>query len=287
MKHLSAFLLFLSCGLPAFAQNGSNDLLGALGTEKTKPRPVIATFKTTRLVTAHSIENEARGVLNFRISHRFNTLRKGVNDFFGLDGATTKLMLDYGLTDGVMIGIGRSSFNKEIDGYAKIKLLRQRTTGTPLSISYLGAASVRTGNGYEVKQNLSYTHQFLLARKFGDRFSFQLTPSWSHYNIVPLLTDPNNIFALGMGGRIRLSRRVTLNGEWFPVLGERLSGTRNAVAVGFDIETGGHVFQLHFTNSPGITERSYIGETTGRVQSGDWRFGFNISRVFTVVKPKE
>lgn len=286
MKNLSALLFSFLFASAAFAQNGNNDLLDALGTEKARPQPVIATFKTTRIVTAHSIENVGRGVLDFRISHRFNALRNGVDDFFGLDGATTKLMLDYGVTDGIMVGIGRSSFNKEADGYAKIKLLRQRTSGMPLSISYMGSISLRTNNPYSNTQNLSYTHQLLLARKFGDRFSFQLTPSWSHYNIVPLLTDPNNIFALGMGGRIRLSRRVTFNAEYFPVLGNRLASTTDALAIGFDIETGGHVFQLHFTNSPGMTERSYIGETRSEIGDG-LRFGFNISRVFTIVRPKE
>lgn len=279
-------LLCLFSGISGFAQNGNDDLLNALGTEKAKPQLVTATFKTTRLVTAHSIENLAAGVLDFRISHRFNTLQNGFHDFFGLDGATTKLMLDYGITDRIMVGIGRSGFNKEIDGYTKIKLLRQRTSGMPLSVSYVGAISERTNNGYSAFQNLSYTHQILIARKFSDRFSLQLSPTFSHYNLVPLQADPNNIFALGIGGRVRISRRVTFNAEYFPVLGDRLSGTTDAVAIGFDIETGGHVFQLHFTNAPGMTERSYIGETRGKIGDGDIRFGFNISRVFTIVKPK-
>lgn len=285
MKYI-AFLILLFSGISGFAQNGNDDLLNALGTEKAKPQLVTATFKTTRLVTAHSIENLAAGVLDFRISHRFNTLQNGFHDFFGLDGATTKLMLDYGITDRIMVGIGRSGYNKEIDGYTKIKLLRQRTSGMPLSVSYVGAISERTGNGYTASQNLSYTHQILIARKFSDRFSLQLSPTFSHYNLVPLQADPNNVFALGIGGRVRLSRRVTFNAEYFPVLGDRLSGTTDAVAIGFDIETGGHVFQLHFTNAPGMTERSYIGETRGKIGDGDIRFGFNISRVFTIVKPK-
>ncbi len=285
MKYV-AFLALLFSPISGFAQSGNDDLLDALGPQAEKAQLVTATFKTTRLVTAHSIENLPAGVLDFRISHRFNTLQNGFNDFFGLDGATTKLMLDYGLTDRIMIGIGRSSFNKEIDGYTKIRLLRQRTTNMPLSVSYMGAISLRTNNGYSASQNLNFTHQLLIARKFSDRFSLQLSPTYSHYNLVPLQADPNNIFALGIGGRVRLSRRVTFNAEYFPVLGDRLSGTTDALAIGFDIETGGHVFQLHFTNAPGMTERSYIGETRGKVTDGDIRFGFNISRVFTIVKPK-
>ncbi len=285
MKQLFFTLLVFS-GFSGFAQSGNDDLLGALGSQEQKPQLVTATFKTTRVVTAQSIENLPAGVLDFRVSHRFNTLQNGFNDFFGLDGATTKLMFDYGLTDRIMIGVGRSSFNKEIDGYAKIRLLQQRTSGLPLSVSYVGAIGLRTNNGYSASQNLSYTHQLLIARKFSDRFSLQLSPTWSHYNLVPLQADPNSIFALGVGGRIRISRRVTFNAEYFPVLGDRLTGTTDALAIGFDIETGGHVFQLHFTNSPGMTARSYIGETRGKVTDGDIRFGFNISRVFTIVKPR-
>ncbi|RYD53163.1 MAG: hypothetical protein EOP52_03210 [Sphingobacteriales bacterium] len=283
MKSFFTFLVLLGSAVAATAQD---DLLNALGTEQTRPPLVIATFKTTRLVTGPSTENVARGVLDFRISHRFNTLKNGASDFFGLDGATTMLSLDYGITDRIMVGLSRSSFNKEIEGYTKIKLLRQRTSKMPLSVSYVGAISERTNNGYNFSQNLSYTHQLLIARKFGERFSAQLSPTIAHYNLVNETTDPNTIYSVGIGGRFKLSRRVTLNAEYYPVLGERLAGTTNAVAIGFDIETGGHVFQLHFTNSAGMTQRSHIGETTGRVSDGDIRFGFNISRVFTIVKPK-
>ncbi len=281
-----AFLLFAGGTVQAQSAAAAPDLLNALGTDPQKPRVVTATFKATRLVTGHSVENLGRGVLDFRIAHRFNSLQNGFNDFFGLDGATTKIHFDYGLTSRILIGVGRSPLNKEWDGYTKIKLLPQLQNGMPVTVSYVGAIGVQSGNGYSFNRNLGYTNQLLVARKFSERISLQIMPTFAHYNLVAETADPNNIFALGAGGRLKLTRRTSLNVEWYPVIGDRLAGTTNALALGIDVETGSHVFQMHFTNSAGLTERSLIGQTTGPVDKGDIRFGFNISRVFTVVKPK-
>ena len=280
-----AFALFATSTTQAQSTN-EPDLLNALGAEPQKPRAITATFKATRLVTGHSVENLGAGVLDFRIAHRFNTLKNGFDDFFGLDGATTKIQFDYGLTNRITIGVGRSPLNKEWDGYTKIKLLPQLQNGMPVTVSYVGAIGVQSGNNFSFSQNLGYTNQILIARKFSERFSAQIMPTFAHYNLVNESTDPNNIFALGAGGRIKLTRRTSLNVEWYPVIGDRLTGTTNALAIGVDVETGSHVFQMHFTNSAGLTERSLIGQTTGRFEKGDIRFGFNISRVFTVKKPK-
>ena len=287
MKLLFSFALFLLAGSTLYAQSTPDtDLLSALGNDPQKPRVVTATFKATRLVTGHSVENLGAGVLDFRIAHRFNAFKNGFDDFFGLDGATTKIQFDYGITNRIMIGVGRSPLNKEWEGFTKIKLLPQLESGMPVTVSYMGAVGVQSKNGYSFNQNLAYTNQLLIARKFNERFSLQIRPTFAHYNLVNETADPNNIFALGAGGRIKLTRRTSLNVEWYPVIGDRLAGTTNAIAIGVDVETGSHVFQMHFTNSAGLTERSLIGQTTGRVEKGDIRFGFNISRVFTVVKPK-
>ncbi len=288
MNRLFLIALFVLAGRTLQAQPTPDaDLLSALGNDpRQPPRAVTATFKATRLVTGHSVENLGAGVLDFRIAHRFNSLKNGFDDFFGLDGATTKIQFDYGLTNRITIGLGRSPLNKEWEGYTKIKLLPQLEAGMPVTVSYVGAIGVQSGNGYSFNRNLGYTNQILIARKFSERFSAQIMPTFAHYNLVNESTDPNNIFALGAGGRFKLSKRLSLNVEWYPVIGDRLAGTTNAIALGVDIETGGHVFQLHFTNSAGLTERSLIGQTMGRIDKGDIRFGFNISRVFTVRKPR-
>jgi len=254
----------------------------------------IATFKATRVINGHSIENVAKGVLDFRVSHRFGALNTGVKNFFGLDNATTRIGFDYGITDWLMAGIGRGTYQKEYDGLVKVKLLRQRERGMPVSISYLGAVGIQSadvpvpdGAEYYFSNRIAYTNQLLIARKLSGRLSMQLMPTHVHYNLVEKSSEPNDVLALGIAGRFKLSNRISLTGEYFYQLpGNKLDGTTNSLSFGLDVETGGHVFQLLFSNSTGMTERTVIGQTTGKWGNGDVHFGFNISRVFTIVKPK-
>lgn len=269
--------------------------------EPAKKRHTAATFKTTRLVTGHSIENTGKGVLDFRVNHRFGALNAGTSTFFGLDDANTRIGFDYGITDWLMVGFGRNSFMKEYDGFFKIKLLRQveEGKGSPLSLSYMGAMSVQSlpapvlpaGQEYYFSNRLYYVNQLLLARKFNEWLSLQLMPTHIHYNLVPTTAEPNDLVAIGIGGRIKLSNRVTLNGEYYyRTPGTEQLGYRNVLSVGVDIETGGHVFQLMLSNSRAMTERAYIGQTPGEWKfdkTGSIHLGFNISRVFTIVRPKE
>lgn len=260
-----------------------------------------ATFKTTRLINGHSIENVGKGVLDFKVLHRFGELGSGFQGFFGLDGANTRIGFDYGITDWLMIGIGRSTFQSEYDGFTKIKLLRQTEDDKmPFSLSYMGAMSVQTmpapslpaGQEYFFSNRLYYTNQLLIARKFNQWFSLQLMPTHVHYNLVTTTAEPNDMFVMGIGGRIKLTNRISFNAEYYYRLPDNQIGNANekyynSLSLGFDIETGGHVFQLMFTNSTAMSERAFIGQTTGEWGKGNIHFGFNISRVFTIVKPKE
>ncbi|MEY3059607.1 MAG: hypothetical protein RL000_959 [Bacteroidota bacterium] len=255
---------------------------------------VTATFKTTRVVNGHSIENVGAGILDFRILHRFGQFSDGAYNLFGLDQASIRLGLDYGITKNWMVGIGRSTFEKQYDAFTKLRLLSQTTGGRnfPISVSYAGTMiykSVKNTNTAYVpyeSDRLSFGHQLIIARKFGDYFSLQLTPTYFHYNVVPTKDLPNDFKSLGIASRIRLSKRLNLTGEYYYRF-DKIPGYQNSLSVGFDIETGGHVFQLHMTNSTGMTERTFINETTGEWGKGNIRFGFNVSRVFTVRKPKE
>ena len=199
-----------------------------------------------------------------------------------------------------MVGIGHNTLNKEDDGFAKVKLLSQRKEGMPISLSYFGNISIQTtpaptlptGDTWEYSNRLYFTNQFLIARKFNDWLSLQLMPTIVHYNLVDSNKSDNNTFAIGIGGRIKVSRRIAITGEYYYRLNNtdmlyNGSKTYNSASIGIDIETGGHVFQLMLTNAPGMTERTFIGQTTDSWAKGDLHFGFNISRVFTVVKPKE
>ncbi|MCC6460022.1 MAG: hypothetical protein IT260_06110 [Saprospiraceae bacterium] len=302
MKKIVLLLLLLAPGIVLRAQDESGDLLSILGEEATT-NYATASFKTNRVVNGHSIENTSAGVLDFKISHRFSPVRQGLYDIFGLDGATIRFGFDYGITDRLMIGVGRSSKEKIIDGFAKYKILRQSTgkRNMPVTLSYLVDAQIKTVKfADQSRENLFssrlyYTHQLLIGRKFNDGFTLQLMPTLIHRNLVETKSEKNDVLALGVAGRVKLSKRVTLNAEYYYTLPDQLgSAYTNVLSLGFDVETGGHVFQLHFTNSADMTYKGFITETTEdwffKNSDGDFmsglRFGFNISRVFTIVKPK-
>jgi hypothetical protein len=282
------FLLFM-----AFTVNAQDDLLNLLQEEidpKTEVEYTYATFKTTRIINGQSVENTAGGHLNFIIGHRFGKINDGAYEFFGLDQATIRLGLEYGITDWFNIGIGRSSFMKTLDGYMKFKTLRQ-SDNFPFTATIFTSAAMNGMNWSEPQREnyfssrMFYSGQILLARKFSNAVSLQLTPSYVHRNLVETSEDQNDIFALGVGGRFKLSNRISLNAEYFYQLpGINADKTNNSVALGFDIETGGHVFQFQVTNSKGMIEQYFIPMTTGNILDGDIYFGFNINRVFTIKK---
>lgn len=292
MKALQLAAILTVFSFSAFAQD---DLMKMLEDETRKDQTheyTTATFKTTRIINGHSVENVAPGVLDLRIGHRFGYINSGAYEFFGLDQATMRLGFDYGLSKRWMIGIGRSTYQKQFDGFTKFKFLRQAKNGMPFTVSGLASMmykSIRFDNPSRdnfYTSNLFYCGQILIGRKFSEGFSFQLMPTVIHYNLAQGLTDPNDVFAIGAGGRLKISKRVSINAEYYYQMpGYMLNGSQNSLAIGFDIETGGHVFQLNFTNSTGMTERSFISETGGNFFDGDIHFGFTISRVFTIVKP--
>ena len=295
---LLIILLFTFC--ESKAQQDSTDLMNILekkdsAKEKDEIHYTTGSFKTTRLINGHTIENVGRGILDVKISHRFGKVNQGSYQLFGLDNATMRMGLDYGITKTLMVGIGRSTFEKTFDGFIKVKILRQSTGGKnmPVTISYVPTIAIKTIKYFadstqnNFRSRLFFTHQLLLGRKFSEKLSLQIMPTYTHQNQVFIPSDPHDLFAVGIGGRHKLSKRVSLNVEYyyqFP--GHMLTGTTNSLSAGFDIETGGHVFQLFFTNSQGMSERTFITETNGRWDKGDIFFGFNISRVFTVGKKR-
>ena len=296
MRSTIAFLLLvLAAPLLSFAQDDLMKMLDEEVKKDEKPVYTTATFKTTRIVNGHSVENVAAGVLDFRISHRFGYINQGWYELWGLDQASMRMGFDYGLTNWWMIGIGRSTYQKQFDGFTKVKIFRQSSGAKsfPITISAVGSMiynSIKFDDPSRINyqtSNFCYTGQVIMGRKFSEGFSFQLTPTIVHYNLVHELNDPNDLFSIGIGGRIKLNKRVSINAEYYYQLpGYKFANTENSLAIGVDIETGGHVFQINVTNSTGMTERSFITETTGQFFKGDIHIGFTISRVFTLVKPK-
>lgn len=303
--YLLAFAAILQAPLTSHAQSDTShsDLLAELNKPDNngKHEPVGATFETTRIINGHSVEMTGKGVLDFKISHRFGSIDGGVKQFFGLDGAVTQLTFDYGVTKWLTVGASRSTYDKEYEGYGKVRLLTQTADNhMPFTLDYMGAISTTSntapdlgaGVDYKFSYRLCYVNQLLIARKFSERLSLQLMPTIVHYNIVDLDVQPNNVIAIGAGGRFKLSNRFSLTAEYYyqipgTDLSTDLNKTRNSLSVGIDIQTGGHVFQLFFSNSAAITERAFIGQTTDQWSKGQIHFGFNISRIFQIVHPKE
>ncbi|MBC6988119.1 DUF5777 family beta-barrel protein [Hymenobacter sp. BT491] len=290
-------LLLLLAGLgwatPALAQD---DLLNQLENQEAKTTTteyVDATFKSTRLISGHTVQTPGQGTMVFLISHRFGTLNSGAYNFFGLDQATLRLGFEYGLTDRLTVGVGRSSLEKTFDGFLKYKAIRQSTGlhAMPVSVTLFASSalnSLKYNDAFDhtLPRRMAYTYQALIARKFSADLSLQFMPTLVHSNLVATNQDHNDVYALGFGGRQKLTKRTSINAEYYYLLPDsKPNGVRNALALGFDIETGGHVFQLHVTNSQGMIEKFFVANTRGNFFKGDLYFGFNVNRNFTI-RPK-
>ena len=283
MKRILLILLF--CQFTVFAQD---DLLQLLGDDANYK--ISSTFKGVKIVNGQSVELVSKGDLLFLIQHRFGTLNSGGYNLYGLDNSQVRFGLDYGVNDWVSIGLGRSSFLKTIDANSKIKLVSQSKGEDAFPFSLVWYSSVffkqsiwvvMQKESYFMTDQMSYAHQVLIARKMNSNLSIQLSPTLIHKNIV-IEGDLHNLLSVGLGARYKLISRVSVNAEYFLQFNE--GTTINPLSVGVDIETGGHIFQLHLSNSAAMFERAFIHETNGNWLEGDIYFGFNISRVFTLNK---
>jgi len=257
--------------------------------EATSTEYAASTFKDSRIVNGHSVEMSVPGQLKFTISHRFGEVRTGWRELWGLDDSSIRFGFDYGLTDFLTVGFGRSSVQKTFDGSVKLRMLRQSSGARnfPFTLVYIGSTAVNSTEWANPEREnyftsrMFYTNQLLLARKFGDGFSLQLMPTHVHRNLVATSDVSHDIFSIGGATRIQLTKAIALNVEYYQNL-EELEGRKNSLGVGFDIETKGHFFQLHVTNSRGMIAKNFITETTTDFFDGGIHIGFNISRTFVL-----
>jgi len=299
---MKRFILLLVLLSPCVAL-AQDDLLQQLEKE-TPPETeyAFATFKGTRLGNGHTIETKNAGSLEFIFGHRFGPINGGAYEMFGLDQAYVRLGFDYGITDRLSVSIGRNSTDKTVDGYLKYRAIRQSkgAKNFPVSVTALGGMAYKTSPKensdvspeYENIDRLSYTGQFLIARKFSQAISLQLMPTLIHKNSVEVY-EKNNQFALGFGGRVKVSKSMAITGEYYYNMSRPDNSTLpeerkqyDAMSIGLDIETGGHVFQILLTNAIGLTERAFITETTDNFFDGDIHLGFNVTRTFQLKKKK-
>jgi len=289
---LIAFCFFLIPGICL----SQEDLLKELQQSEVKGKEYISsTFKGSRLINGQTIETRHKGELEFIFAHRFGPMNGGLYELYGLDQAYVRIGLEYGLTDGLGVGIGRNSVDKTVDGFLRYKVLRQSQAGMPISLTAFGIMAVKTSPkdedaGYDItfKDRTSYTAQLLIARKFTPALSLQLMPSFVHKNTVDQSIEDNDQIALGVGGRIKVSRSVALTTEYYYRFNVHDNNPYyNSIGFGVDIETGGHVFQIVITNSRGLTERAFITETTGEFFDGDIHLGFNVTRIFQLKRDQK
>ena len=251
---------------------------------------VSETFDDIRVVNGHSVETNKEGSMTFIISHRFGMINCWLYELYGLDESNIRIGFDYGLTNRLTVGIGRSSFQKTVDGFVKFKVLSQKTEGgSPITLTWLSTSDYNTLKepyglvGISGKLRWSFSHQLLVAKKFGERLSIQVMPTFLHRNLTPTSEMDNDIFSIGSAGRVRLTQMLSFKAEYcFALPNQFPDANTNSLALGFDIETKHHVFQLHLGNSRRMAEKFFISETYGDWSKGDIMLGFNITRDFQV-----
>lgn len=293
-----------------FAQD---DLMNMIDSGTPSKEPVIATFKTTRIINAHSIETVKKKTLDVRITHRFGNMADSfanIHTGYGLyQIQDIRIAFEYGITNELTIGLGKSKFNwiEPVDGYLKYRLLQQTTDNKiPIALTIVSTAAVagvkaNTDSTSEFSypdkfvSRLSYVTQILVARKFGNVLSLELIPTYVYRNYVGY-DDKNGFFSIGIGGRLRISKSASIIADYFYIpnnhrkvfipntYSQSFYKYFNPLAVGLELETGGHVFHITFTNSTGIIENAYLPYTMSSWLKGEFRWGFNISRVFALGK---
>lgn len=281
MKYL--YILIFLFPITIFAQDDLFDEIDIDSEEDYKT----AAFKGLKIVNFESTKMISKKELYFIVSHRFGSIETGFEDFFGLDQAVTRLSLLYGITDGINIGVSRSSFRKIYESSLKLRLFREKKGGFPFTIVSSNNILINTSldetflPGLEFKNRLGYTTQLLISKKFNKNFSLQLIPTFFHDNFVEVDEQENSQYVIGFGGRHKLTKRWSLNFDYGAHLNRAdTSPFRNPLSIGFDLETGGHVFQLHFTNAQPMNTNPFLGQATGDWTEGNIFFGFNLSRVF-------
>lgn len=281
MKNI--FILFFLIPTCLFAQD---DLLSEIDSNIEQDFESAA-FKGLKIVNFESTKMVSKDELYFVVSHRFGSIETGFKDFFGLDQAVTRLNLIYGVSDGINIGVSRSSFRKIYEYSLKMRLLREKKGGFPFTVVSSSNILINTSledeilPGLEFKNRLGYTTQLLISKKFNKNFSLQLMPTFFHDNYVDIDEQHNSQYVIGFGGRHKLTKRWSINFDYGLHMNRAdNSPYTNPLSIGFDLETGGHVFQLHFTNAQPMNTNGFLGQGTGDWSDGNIFFGFNLSRVF-------
>jgi hypothetical protein len=292
-------ILFSFLSISAFAQDDLMNMLEGEVEAESTPEKVIATFKGIKLINAQTIETTKKKTLEFRITHRFGNMGDAgaKHTLWGLENASNiRFSFDYGLTDKLSIGYGRSKMNEHIDLHAKFRFLEQKKGGIPISAAYYvnGAMSaVASIPNDDFNNRLSYVHQLIIASKLNKAISLEILPTLVHRNYVDhtissledsTIVDQNNLISIGFAGRFKITKRLAFVVDYFLTISDFRTpgnGFYDPLSIGVEIETGGHVFHINISNSAGIIENDFLPSTRSNWGDGEYKLGFNISRVFS------
>lgn len=282
MKYL--YLLLFLFSISIYSQD---KLLDEIDTDSIGTEYTFASFKGLKIVNFESTKLAGKKEFIFIVSHRFGSIDNGFDTFFGLDNAVTRLNFVYGISEAFNLGISRSSYLKIYDFSAKYRLLMQKENGFPFTIVGFTTLQINTAlekdniPDLEFSDRLGYAFQFIVSRKVSTNLSVELVPTFFHDNYVQLTEQDNSQFALGLGGRYKLGKRWSINADYGWHLNRASNSPfKNPLSIGFDLETGGHVFQMHFTNSQAMNVNGFLGQSSGDWSDGNIYFGFNLSRTF-------
>lgn len=287
MRIIFLLILFLISTLVS-----QDDLLDLLDDKNDQSVLVEYAFKGTRVVNAHSLEIPRPKILQFMIQHRFGSIQNGFYDLFGTDNASIRYDFHYGISEFYSVGVGRSSLSKIYDIFSKTKVIRQKSGSAsfPFSLVLYNNIGVNTQRKSEndpaVKNDFSnrliFVNQVIIGRKFSRNLSLEILPSMIHKNLVKTKDDKHDLQSMGFAGRYKISKRISINADYFLPLGERGEDYANSFGIGIDYETGGHIFQVMITNSEGPYELTYIENSRGAFSPKFLHIGFNISRAFSL-----
>jgi len=280
----------------SFSQSyGQDDLLKALETEMPdNNEKVIATFKGDKIINIETNETVREKNLDVRISHLFGNMGAesggGIHNLYGIDqSADIRIGFHYGITDKLMLGVARAKRNENFEGLVKYRVLEQSTDGRmPISMTLYGNMT------YSIKESdaivkdiyrITYCTQAIFAYKYSTKFSVAVTPGLLHRNFVEA-GDENNTFSLSGGFRFKFTRSASIIADYSHTFGREnvQQDYKDVFGAGIEIETGGHVFSVMFTNGSGILENDYLVNTLDSWGEGGFKFSFHISRMFSMSK---
>jgi hypothetical protein len=273
------------------------DTLGVVMDEPVEIKPVKNTFESIWLIDAQTVMVPVKGTLEADFQHRFGTWDQGYDDFFGVFAASNiRLGVDYVPVDRLLVGFGITKFNNLWDFYGKYAILRQmKGGGSAVSLNYYVNAAVDTRkeedtNFEEFSDRWSYFHQLMVARKFSDKFSLQLSGNYSWFNFKEhnydsegndLGQDQYGQFSASALARYKISNTFGVIVEYdLPITDQEFIDPEPNLSFGLELVTSSHAFQLFIGNFQSLVPQYNHTYNANSFGDNEILIGFNITRLW-------